>query len=229
MPAPSAPPGKSANVPAVAPTWIPAPRFPELRAMEDIRSALSQNALPPLDTRTPVEHARIICWRTFEEVLRLLETYGRRVHRGERCRLVEREHPPENGRLLLEFVIEDTRSGAVTTPAPPMSAPASSTAPAPTAPASVARTPIPTPQFCELWAMRELRRALSQGPVPPLERRSPEIHARLACFRIVKDLLSLLDAYGRRVERGERCRLVEREHPRENGRLLLEFMFEVLP
>ena len=192
--------------------------------MRGIHSALSQGVLPPLDTRTPVEHARILCWRTFGEVIDLLEAYGRRIERGERCRLVEREHPTEDGRLLLEFVIEDTRSGAVTTPTHPMPTPASS-----------ANTTFeagkwaPVPEFYQLRAMRELRQALSKGHVPPLERRSPETQARLACFRIVKDLLSLLGAYGRRVERGERCRLVEREHPREKGRLLLELVFEEVP
>jgi hypothetical protein len=78
----------------------------------------------------------------------------------------------------------------------------------------------------EVRELRELRRLLAHGGLPPAGQRRPEDHARIASFRALEELLHLLDQYRRRVERGERCRLVEREHPREAGRLLLEIMIE---
>ena len=39
---------------------------------------------------------------------------------------------------------------------------------------------------------------------------------------MLEELLALLDEYRRRLERGEKCELVERAHVREQGRLLLE-------
>ena len=81
----------------------------------------------------------------------------------------------------------------------------------------------------ELPAMKELRRALSFGGLTPSHLRTPEDHARIAAFRAMEELLHLLHEYRTRVERGERCRLVEREHVREKGRLLLELEIEVQP
>ena len=79
----------------------------------------------------------------------------------------------------------------------------------------------------ELTALRELRRLLARGGLPPAHQRTPEDHARIASFRALEELLNLLDHYRRRAENGERCRLVEREHGREAGRLLLEIEIEV--
>jgi len=79
------------------------------------------------------------------------------------------------------------------------------------------------PQVREL---RELRRAFAHGGLPPGHRRGPEAHARIASFRTLEELLVLLDEYRRRVERGERCRIVEREHVREAGRFIVELVIE---
>ena len=56
--------------------------------------------------------------------------------------------------------------------------------------------------------------------------RTPEDHARISAFRAIEDLLHLLDQYRGRVESGECCRLVEREHAREPGRLMIEIAIE---
>ncbi len=90
------------------------------------------------------------------------------------------------------------------------------------APASPARLLIP-----ELRTLRELRAVLARGGLPA--RRTAESQARIAAFRTVEELLRLLDEYRERVERGARCRLVEREHGREPGRLLLELRIEEGP
>jgi len=81
----------------------------------------------------------------------------------------------------------------------------------------------------ELKTLRELRRTLAYGGIPAADKRTPEDDARIAAFRAIEELLRLLDEYRRRVERGEHCRLVEREHPLEPGRLLLELAIEVRP
>jgi hypothetical protein len=78
----------------------------------------------------------------------------------------------------------------------------------------------------EVVALRELRRALARGGLPQMGQRTPEDHARIASFRAVEELLALLDHYRGRVTNGESCRLVEREHPREPGRLLIEIVIE---
>ncbi|MFT3764713.1 MAG: hypothetical protein QM820_04230 [Minicystis sp.] len=78
----------------------------------------------------------------------------------------------------------------------------------------------------ELRALRALRRDLARGGLPPLSARTPEDHARIAAFRMLEELMSLLDQYRRRIESGERCRLAEREHGREAGRLLIELSIE---
>jgi hypothetical protein len=79
----------------------------------------------------------------------------------------------------------------------------------------------------EIRTLRELRRALSFGGLTPAARRSPEDHARITTFRILEELLHFLDKYRRRIEAGETLRLVEVEHARADGRLVIEF--EVRP
>ncbi len=71
-------------------------------------------------------------------------------------------------------------------------------------------------------ALRELRRALARGHLPGQGQRTPEDDARNAAFRTVEELLALFDELERRVERGDACRLVEHEQPREAGRMLIE-------
>ncbi len=78
----------------------------------------------------------------------------------------------------------------------------------------------------EMKTLRELRRALARGGLPPIAKRGPEDFARIAAFRAVTALLGLLDDDRRRVERGERCRLVEHEHPILPGRLIVELVIE---
>lgn len=83
--------------------------------------------------------------------------------------------------------------------------------------------------FRELATLRELRRLLGRGRLPAPDHRTPEDCARIASFRTVEELLGLLDEFERRVGRGERCRLVEREHRPERGRLVIEFSIEARP
>src|SRR5690242_9713 len=75
-------------------------------------------------------------------------------------------------------------------------------------------------------ALRELRRALARGHLPGQGRRTPEDDARNAAFRTVEELLALFEELERRVERGDACRLVEREQPREAGRMVVELVIE---
>ncbi len=79
----------------------------------------------------------------------------------------------------------------------------------------------------EVAQLRQLRASLARGGMP--RRRSAEDQARLAAFRTVDELLQVLDEYRRRLESGARCRLVEHEHGREPGRLLLELRIEQDP
>jgi hypothetical protein len=87
-------------------------------------------------------------------------------------------------------------------------------------------SPIAAPEFATL---RDVRRALARGGLPPHDARSPADQARIAAFRALEELLFLLDDYQRRVQRGERCRLVERDHGRTPGRLVFELSIEVEP
>jgi hypothetical protein len=88
------------------------------------------------------------------------------------------------------------------------------------------RAPIRVVALPELRSLRELRKALAYGGLPPAHVRSPEDCARIGSFRVMEELLRVLDAYRRRVESGEACRLVEREHRREPGRFLVELVIE---
>ncbi|APR80644.1 Hypothetical protein A7982_05991 [Minicystis rosea] len=78
----------------------------------------------------------------------------------------------------------------------------------------------------EARALRELRRALARGGLPPRGERTPEDEARIASFRVMEELLRLLDHYRRRIESGERCRLVEHQHQVDPDRLHLEIEVE---
>ena len=82
--------------------------IPEHRAMKALREALAVGGLPPRDRRTPEDSARIASYRVVEELLRLLRFFKHRVEEGEPCRLVERVHDTEPGRLHLEIAIEPT-------------------------------------------------------------------------------------------------------------------------
>ena len=81
----------------------------------------------------------------------------------------------------------------------------------------------------EIKALRELRHVFARGGLPAPDRRTPEDHARIAAFRMLEELLRFFEQFRHRVENGERCRIVEREHPREAGRLIIELAIEVQP
>jgi hypothetical protein len=89
------------------------------------------------------------------------------------------------------------------------------------------RAPVRVLALPELRALREVRKALAYGGLPPAHLRTPEDCARISSFRVIEELLRVLDVYRRRVESGEKCRLVETEHRREPGRLLVELVIEV--
>lgn len=55
---------------------------------------------------------------------------------------------------------------------------------------------------------------------------TPEASARLAIYRVTAELLRLLLELKRRVERGERCRVVEVEQTTELGEFSLRFKIE---
>jgi hypothetical protein len=89
------------------------------------------------------------------------------------------------------------------------------------------RAPIRVLALPELKSLRELRKALAWGGLPPAHLRTPEDCARIGAFRVVGELLRVFDEYRRRVEGGEKCQLVEREHRHEPGRFLVELAIEV--
>jgi len=78
-------------------------------------------------------------------------------------------------------------------------------------------------------ALRELRIALSRGDLPRPARRTAADWARIAAFNTIAELLRLLDEFKRRIEGGERCRLVEIKRPQEPGQLRIEIMIETIP
>jgi hypothetical protein len=78
----------------------------------------------------------------------------------------------------------------------------------------------------EIKTLRELRITLARGGLPAPDKRTPEDHARIAGFRVIEELLRLFQHFQHRVENGERCRVVEREHAREPGRLVIELSIE---
>ena len=80
----------------------------------------------------------------------------------------------------------------------------------------------------ELRTLRELRTRLARGGMPPLDKRTPDDSARIVAFRVIEELLRLFERYRRRVEQGERCRLVERERAAEPGALLIEIVIEAI-
>jgi hypothetical protein len=80
--------------------------IPEIKTLRELRRVLAHGGLPAPPKRTSVDCARIASFRTLEELCRLLDEFRRRVEAGERCRLVEREHGTESGRMLIEIAIE---------------------------------------------------------------------------------------------------------------------------
>jgi hypothetical protein len=79
----------------------------------------------------------------------------------------------------------------------------------------------------EWETLRELRHVLARGGLPLPHKRTAADSARIAAFRALTELLRLFEELRRRVEAGEHCYIVEREHDREHGRLVLELVIEV--
>ena len=75
-------------------------------------------------------------------------------------------------------------------------------------------------------ALRELRRTLARGGCRPSTGGRPRTMRGLRRSGRWRTLLVLLDEYKRRVERGEACRLVERERGREAGRFVIEIVID---
>ncbi len=80
--------------------------IPEIDTLRELRNAFARGGLPP---RTPEDSASLAAFRTLEGLLDLLDEFGRRIGRGERSRLVEREQPSERGRFVVEIVIEEVQ------------------------------------------------------------------------------------------------------------------------
>ena len=78
-------------------------------------------------------------------------------------------------------------------------------------------------------ALCDLRAALANGGLPRVDRRTAYDWARIAAFHTIAELLRILDQFKRRIEEGERFRLVHRERPREPGRLHVEIVIEPNP
>jgi hypothetical protein len=77
-------------------------------------------------------------------------------------------------------------------------------------------------------ALRELLRDLGKGGLPRFAARTPEEDARLCAYHALNELCHLLDQFRRRVERGERVRLVVTDEGRRLGcaRIALEIVEE---
>jgi hypothetical protein len=78
-------------------------------------------------------------------------------------------------------------------------------------------------------SLRDLRQELAKGGIPPVGTRTPEESARLAAFHAVNELGHLLDQYRRRIQGGETCQLVVKEHAHELGRVVIEIAIEACP
>jgi len=92
--------------------------------------------------------------------------------------------------------------------------------------ARIARaTPPPDPTAApEFATLRRMRRTLARGGIPAT--RTPEIQAKLAAFSTLRDLLSLLDEFRKRVQRGERVSLVTTEQSSVAGHMRIEIVIE---
>jgi len=74
--------------------------------------------------------------------------------------------------------------------------------------------------------MRKLRDLLAHAGIRALGERTPEDYARVTTFEVISALMRLLDEFKRRVESGERCRLVRVKLSHDPGRLSIEIAIE---
>jgi len=81
----------------------------------------------------------------------------------------------------------------------------------------------------EFETLRKLRDALARGGLRALGERTPEDHARIAEFETIASLLRFLEEFKRRVEAGERCRLLQVKRRHDPGRLSIEIAIEAQP
>ena len=93
--------------------------------------------------------------------------------------------------------------------------------PVPPEGAPVRRLAIP-----ELRALQGTRYVLARGGKPPAGERTPEDCARISAFHTLSLLLRILLRFKQKIEGGERCRLVEREHVHEPERVVIELAIE---
>ena len=78
----------------------------------------------------------------------------------------------------------------------------------------------------ELRALQDARYVLARGGKPPAGERTPEDCARVSAFHTLSLLLRILLRFKQKVENGERCRLVEKDHVHESERVVIELMIE---
>ena len=89
-----------------------APFFlPELKALRELRFTLARGGLAQSVSRTAEGWARFTAFTTIAALLRFLNEFQRRIENSECCRIVEVEHPPQVGRLHIEFIIETMPDG----------------------------------------------------------------------------------------------------------------------
>jgi len=81
----------------------------------------------------------------------------------------------------------------------------------------------------EVRTLRELRGTLARGGLPAPDARTATDSARITGFRVVTELLRLFEELRRRHADNTRYRIVEREHAKETGRLILEFEIVEVP
>lgn len=75
-----------------------------------LRRLVGVGGLPPRDKRTAGDEARIAAFRAVQDLVQILEDFGRLIMNGERVRLNVREHGRETRRVVIEIVIEDESS-----------------------------------------------------------------------------------------------------------------------
>ena len=80
----------------------------------------------------------------------------------------------------------------------------------------------------ELRALQDIRYVLARGGKPPVDERTPEDCARISAFVVLALLPRILLRFKQKIEAGERCRLVDREHVGEPDRVVIELVIEDL-
>lgn len=76
--------------------------------------------------------------------------------------------------------------------------------------------------------LREVRRELSRGGLPPEHERTAEDHVRIALFEVVSNVLRVVENYRARVQRGEAVRLRTRQIDNTEARARFDVTIEPL-